>query len=127
MGTPAVTVNKAGGGVAVVTLAKEPVNSMDLDLWRRLQGALNQCEQDPEVRRSTHSHSGFEGGENHDTSQHGFAGTGHHTPSRRRNACLFASCTDQTLRSSLNLVYWHEWQRSCSAQGCHSLEEPLQS
>ena len=50
MGTSAVTVSKAGGGVAVVTLAKEPVNSMNLDLWRQLQGALDQCEQDPEVR-----------------------------------------------------------------------------
>ena len=50
MAPSAVSVTKAGGGVAVVTLAKEPVNSMNLDLWCQLQGALDQCEADPDVR-----------------------------------------------------------------------------
>ncbi len=67
MGTSAVTVSKAGGGVAVVTLAKEPVNSMNLDLWRQLQGALDQCEQDPEVCRPTHPGSIPFGPEFHDS------------------------------------------------------------
>ena len=53
MGASAVTVDVLSGGVAVVTLAKEPVNSMDLDLWRRLQAALDQCQQNPEVRSKT--------------------------------------------------------------------------
>jgi enoyl-CoA hydratase/carnithine racemase len=49
-----VSVTKAGGGVAVVMLAKEPVNSMNLDLWRQLQSALDACEADPEARFSLH-------------------------------------------------------------------------
>ena len=60
MGLSAVTVSKADGGAAVVTLAKEPVNSMNLDLWRQLQAALDQCEQDPEVRTAAlHLAAGF--------------------------------------------------------------------
>jgi len=69
MGTSAVTVSKAGGGAAVVTLAKEPVNSMNLDLWRQLQGALDQCEQDPEVCCPTRSGFVLIGPECHDIHQ----------------------------------------------------------
>lgn len=46
----AVTVKKVGGGVALVTLRKEPVNSMNLDVWQQLQDALDSVEADPEVR-----------------------------------------------------------------------------
>ena len=45
-----VTVEKVGGGVALVTLRKEPVNSMNLDVWQQLQDALDTVEADPEVR-----------------------------------------------------------------------------
>ena len=57
MAPSAVSVAKPGGSVAVVTLAKEPVNSMDLDLWRQLQRALDVCEADPEARCSSRTPS----------------------------------------------------------------------
>lgn len=47
---PAVTVEKAAGGVAVITLCKEPVNSMNRDVWQQLQDALDSVEADPQVR-----------------------------------------------------------------------------
>lgn len=50
MAAAAVTVEKAGGGVAVVTLRKEPVNSMNLDVWQQLLDALDSVEADPQVR-----------------------------------------------------------------------------
>lgn len=50
MAAAAVTVEKAGGGVAVVMLRKEPVNSMNLDVWQQLLDALVSVEADPEVR-----------------------------------------------------------------------------
>ncbi|KAG2442408.1 hypothetical protein HXX76_002494 [Chlamydomonas incerta] len=37
------------GGIAVVTMAKEPVNSMDLAMWRGLDAALQSLEADPSV------------------------------------------------------------------------------
>lgn len=48
----AVSIQKPGGGVAIITLAKEPVNSMNLDVWEQLQSALNTVEADPEVHTS---------------------------------------------------------------------------
>lgn len=38
------------GKIAVVTLAKEPVNSMDLGLWKELLSAVESIEADSEVR-----------------------------------------------------------------------------
>jgi len=37
------------GGYAIVTLTKEPVNSLDLDAWQQLEQALDRLEQDPSV------------------------------------------------------------------------------
>ena len=37
------------GGYAIVTLTKEPVNSLDLDAWQQLEGALDRLEGDPSV------------------------------------------------------------------------------
>lgn len=37
-------------GLAFVTLAKEPVNSLDLATWQQLEAALDQLEADPSVR-----------------------------------------------------------------------------
>ncbi len=39
-------------GFAVLSMAKEPVNSMDLRLWQELEQALNKLEADPSVRVS---------------------------------------------------------------------------
>ena len=41
---------RAGGGYAVVTLAREPVNIMDTALWRQLTAVLDAAEADPRVR-----------------------------------------------------------------------------
>jgi 3,2-trans-enoyl-CoA isomerase len=37
-------------GYAVVSLSKEPVNSMDLTLWQHLATAIEECDADPKVR-----------------------------------------------------------------------------
>ena len=37
-------------GYAVLTICREPVNSMNLDLWRQLSAALESLEADPNVR-----------------------------------------------------------------------------
>jgi len=47
---PVVSVGREEGGIAVVTIAKEPVNTMDLGLWRELLAALEALEADPQVR-----------------------------------------------------------------------------
>lgn len=49
-GAQYVTVEKEGKGVAIVTIKREPVNSMNLDLWSQLSAAIDQCEKDKEVR-----------------------------------------------------------------------------
>ena len=46
-------------GYAVVSLCKEPVNSMDLTLWQHLSAAIDDCEKDPRVRGIVFT-SGFE-------------------------------------------------------------------
>ena len=45
-----VHIEKKAQGYAVLTLAREPVNSMNLDLWRQLASALDALEADPSVR-----------------------------------------------------------------------------
>jgi len=45
-----VSIDREAGGIAVVTLAKEPVNTMDLSLWEELLAAINTLEADSEVR-----------------------------------------------------------------------------
>uniref|UniRef100_A0A7S1QJ94 Uncharacterized protein n=1 Tax=Alexandrium catenella TaxID=2925 RepID=A0A7S1QJ94_ALECA len=45
-----ISTEKSPGGVAVITLAKEPVNSMNLDFWQGLLQAFEACENDPSVR-----------------------------------------------------------------------------
>jgi 3,2-trans-enoyl-CoA isomerase len=35
---------------AVLTIKREPVNSMNLDLWEQLLEALDECEKDPKTR-----------------------------------------------------------------------------
>ncbi|GLC38055.1 hypothetical protein PLESTB_000441900 [Pleodorina starrii] len=44
-----VTVDVQSGGIAVVTMAKEPVNSMDLAMWSRLDQVLMDLEADASV------------------------------------------------------------------------------
>ncbi|KAG2448174.1 hypothetical protein HYH02_006759 [Chlamydomonas schloesseri] len=46
---PYITTELRPGGIAVVTMAKEPVNSMDLAMWRGLDAALQSLEADPAV------------------------------------------------------------------------------
>ena len=46
---PIVDVDIRPGGYAVVTITKEPVNSLDLDAWVQLEQALDQLEADPSV------------------------------------------------------------------------------
>ena len=38
------------GKFAVISLNKEPVNSMNLDLWKALSAAIQDCDQDPKIR-----------------------------------------------------------------------------
>ncbi|KAJ3357054.1 dodecenoyl-CoA isomerase [Kappamyces sp. JEL0680] len=38
------------GGWALLTIKREPVNSMNLELWQGLQAALDACEADPAIR-----------------------------------------------------------------------------
>ncbi|KAJ3189873.1 hypothetical protein HDU85_000157 [Gaertneriomyces sp. JEL0708] len=45
-----VTVNKRPEGFAILTIKRDPVNSMDLDMWTQLLDTLTACEKDPEVR-----------------------------------------------------------------------------
>lgn len=47
--SPVVHVDIRPGGYAIVTLTKEPVNSLDLDAWQQLEQALTGLEQDPSV------------------------------------------------------------------------------
>lgn len=47
--TSVVDVDIRPGGYAIVTLTKEPVNSLDLDAWVQLERALDQLEADPSV------------------------------------------------------------------------------
>ena len=44
-----VGVERRPGGYAVVTLRREPVNTMNLALWRRLSEVLDELEADPQV------------------------------------------------------------------------------
>ncbi|PNH09389.1 Enoyl-CoA delta isomerase 1, mitochondrial [Tetrabaena socialis] len=44
-----VSVETRPGGIAIVTVAKEPVNSMDLDMWMRLDQAIAGLEADPSI------------------------------------------------------------------------------
>lgn len=44
------TVEVKPSGVAIVTIAQEPVNTLSLDLWRGLTAVLDACEEDPKVR-----------------------------------------------------------------------------
>jgi enoyl-CoA hydratase/carnithine racemase len=41
--------NKSSG-FATIIMAREPVNSMNLEFWQRLQELLYQCEQDSAIR-----------------------------------------------------------------------------
>lgn len=51
MGEPAyLRVATTAAGVAVVTLAREPVNTMNLKFWQDLMATLEQLEADPKVR-----------------------------------------------------------------------------
>ena len=45
-----VSVEKHPDGHAVITLAKEPVNSMDAKLWQQMYDAFMECENDTKVR-----------------------------------------------------------------------------
>lgn len=45
-----VRVERREGGYAVLSLQREPVNTMSLELWRRLAGALDELEADPQAR-----------------------------------------------------------------------------
>jgi len=45
-----ISVERQAGGVAVLTMTKEPVNTMDLSLWQELLTAFESLEADPEVR-----------------------------------------------------------------------------
>mmetsp|Transcript_60506 Transcript_60506/g.129837 ORF Transcript_60506/g.129837 Transcript_60506/m.129837 type:complete len:269 (-) Transcript_60506:68-874(-) len=47
---PVISVAKEDDGIAVVTIAKEPVNSMDLTLWQELLAALEVLEADGTTR-----------------------------------------------------------------------------
>ena len=45
-----VTIDKRPGGYALVTMAREPVNTLTLALWQQLAQAVRQCEKDPSIR-----------------------------------------------------------------------------
>ena len=45
-----ISIERHPGGIAVVTMAREPVNSMNLDVWRQLSAALEELEADPAIR-----------------------------------------------------------------------------
>ncbi|KAJ3008214.1 hypothetical protein HKX48_008708 [Thoreauomyces humboldtii] len=45
-----VTITKKPNGYALVSLSREPVNSMDLSFWTQLLSTLDACEQDPTIR-----------------------------------------------------------------------------
>ena len=45
-----VQVNKRPGGYAIVSLCKEPANTLDFKLWQQLADAVSQLEQDSSVR-----------------------------------------------------------------------------
>lgn len=44
-----VQVERRPGGYAILTLCKEPVNSLDLEAWKQLEAALDDLEADPSV------------------------------------------------------------------------------
>lgn len=45
-----VTLDDSDKGFARIVMAREPVNSMNLEFWQRLQELLYQCEETPEIR-----------------------------------------------------------------------------
>lgn len=45
-----VHIEKGTDGISTITIAKEPVNTMDLGLWEDLGRAFDELEQDDEVR-----------------------------------------------------------------------------
>lgn len=42
-------ITRNAGGWALLEIARAPVNSMDLQLWRQLTAALDELEADPQV------------------------------------------------------------------------------
>jgi len=44
-----VNIERKEGGYAVIYLAKEPVNSMDLELWKQIRAAFAECEADSTI------------------------------------------------------------------------------
>ena len=44
-----VNVDVRPGGYAIITMTKEPVNSLDIGAWQQLEQALDNLEQDPSV------------------------------------------------------------------------------
>merc|ERR1712166_1333077 len=44
-----VNIERKEGGYAVIYLAKEPVNSMDLELWKQIRTAFAECEADSTI------------------------------------------------------------------------------
>eukprot|EP00208_Stichococcus_sp_RCC1054_P003301 CAMPEP_0206141370 /NCGR_PEP_ID=MMETSP1473-20131121/12685_1 /ASSEMBLY_ACC=CAM_ASM_001109 /TAXON_ID=1461547 /ORGANISM="Stichococcus sp, Strain RCC1054" /LENGTH=267 /DNA_ID=CAMNT_0053535911 /DNA_START=273 /DNA_END=1076 /DNA_ORIENTATION=+ len=50
MGSDAISVERFPEGYAIATIAREPVNSMNLELWLELLRVLQQLERDPQVR-----------------------------------------------------------------------------
>ena len=44
-----VHIERKEGGYAVIYLAKEPVNSMDLELWKQIRAAFAECEADSTI------------------------------------------------------------------------------
>lgn len=46
----AVHVQKRDAGIAVVSLCKEPVNTLDMQMWKQLSGVLTELEEDASVR-----------------------------------------------------------------------------
>jgi Delta3-Delta2-enoyl-CoA isomerase len=43
-------IEKMPGGVALVSLCREPVNTLDLTMWRELKDSLTQLEKDSSIR-----------------------------------------------------------------------------
>jgi 3,2-trans-enoyl-CoA isomerase len=49
MNTPFVQVEQKKG-YAIISLKRDPVNSMNLDLWKQLTSEVQKCENDPTIR-----------------------------------------------------------------------------
>lgn len=47
---PHVRLRQKEGGIAVLEVCREPVNSMDAGLWHAMLSALNKAEEEPAVR-----------------------------------------------------------------------------